>query len=331
MDFFRGNNPEGRSRKDFGVAMRAIPAFREPEPRLAVLDELGIDATLLFPTLASVLEVNMMDKPDLALAAIHALNQWMHEQWTFDYRHRIYACPVVNLSTCEGGVAELEWVVERGAKLVLVRPAPVGGWQGSRSPFLDEFDPFWARVQETGTLVVLHTSDSGYQRHVNEWEGGQREFLPFHPTAFSLLCVGRRPIMDSIFSAIAHGMCSRFPGVRLASVENGSDWVRRVLEDLELMAHKMPQDFSEDPVEVFRRQVWVNPFWEDPVDELAELIGVERILFGSDWPHPEGLADPVSWADHCAKAGFGRGDIARMMGGNLAELLGVPLVAAASA
>ena len=58
----------------------------------------------------------------------------------------------------------------------------------------------------------------------------------------------------------------------------------------------MPQEFPEHPVEVFQRNVWVNPFWEDDVAR-HRLCGVERVLFGSDYPHPEGLAEPLEYLD----------------------------------
>ena len=58
-----------------------------------------------------------------------------------------------------------------GAKTVLVRPAPVAGYRGSRSPFLPELDPFWARIQEAGIPVMFHASDSGYTKYSNDWTG----------------------------------------------------------------------------------------------------------------------------------------------------------------
>jgi predicted TIM-barrel fold metal-dependent hydrolase len=48
-------------------------------------------------------------------------------------------------------------------------------------------------------------------------------------------------------------------------------------------------------VEVFRRNIYVNPFWEDDVHELVDLIGADHVVFGSDYPHPEGLAEPLQY------------------------------------
>ncbi|MGZ4693911.1 MAG: amidohydrolase family protein, partial [Acidimicrobiales bacterium] len=84
---------------------------------------------------------------------------------------------------------------------------------------------------------------------------------------------------------------------------------------------KMPQDFLEDPVEVIRRNIYISPFWEEDLGELAELVGVDHVLFGSDYPHPEGLADPASYVDELA--GLPDESIRKIMGGNLARLMNV--------
>ena len=77
-EYFAHGNPEGKSRREiFGEPMRSIPAFREPGPRLEVMDELSIQRTLMFPTLASLLEERMRDDPELIHVVVHALNQWL--------------------------------------------------------------------------------------------------------------------------------------------------------------------------------------------------------------------------------------------------------------
>lgn len=83
----------------------------------------------------------------------------------------------------------------------------------------------------------------------------------------------------------------------------------------------MPHDFLDDPVKVFKRNVYVNPFWEDSMSDLVDLVGADHILFGSDYPHPEGLADPISYVDELT--GLSDEDVRKIMGGNLAGLMGV--------
>jgi predicted TIM-barrel fold metal-dependent hydrolase len=320
-DYFRIGNPEGKNRRElFGEPMRSPEAFRAPAPRVALMDEQGIDRSLMFPTLASLLEERMRDDPDLAHAVIHSLNEWIHETWTFDYEGRIFATPVITPPVVEKAIEELEWVVERGAKVVLLRPAPAWGYRGPRSFALPEFDPFWERVVEHDILVALHSSDSGYERFANEWVGEGSEMLPFQPQAFRML-QGWRPVEDAVASLICHGALSRFPQLKVAVIENGSSWVEPLMRNLADVYKKMPQDFLEDPIEVFKRNVHISPFWEEDLVALAELVGEDRVLFGSDFPHPEGLADPASYVKELQ--GASDETVRKIMGGNLARLMSV--------
>ena len=318
-EYYRVGNPDGKSRREiFGESMRSIPAFREPAPRLELMDELGIGKTLMFPTLASLIEERMRDDPELIHAVIHSLNEWLYETWSFNYKDRIFTTPVITLPIVDKAIAEFDRCVERGARAILVRPAPVPGYGGSRSFGLPEFDPFWRRVVEADVLVALHSSDSGYSRYANDWEGSKREFLPFQPDVFRMTA-DWRPIQDSVSALVCHGALSRFPELKIAVIENGSSWVEPLLKTLADLYKKMPHQFLEDPVAVVKRNIHVSPFWEEDLAELAGLIGVDRVLFGSDYPHPEGLADPVTYVDQLTK--LGEGDRAKVMGGNMARLM----------
>ena len=325
-EYFRHGNPDHKSRREIlGKPIRSLPAFRDPEPRLRLMDELGIDRALMWPTLASLLEERLSDDPLATHAIVHALNQWMFEHWSFNYQDRIFATPVVSLCVVERAIEELGWVLDRGARVVLIRPAPVPGFSGRRSMALAEFDPFWARVVEAEILVGMHSSDSGYQRHYNEWEGARSgEFLPFTKnSAFAtIMQTIHRPIVETVASLIGHGLCSRFPTLKIAPVENGSGWVRPLLDDLARSYHVAPQEFDEDPVEVFKRNIYVHPFHEEDPLGLIDLLGADRVLFGSDYPHPEGMSDPITFVDDLA--GLSDEMTRKVMGGNLARLMRVP-------
>jgi predicted TIM-barrel fold metal-dependent hydrolase len=328
-DYFKHGNPEGKSyREIMGKPIHSTPAFREPAPRLELMDELGIDKAMMYPTLASLVEERLRDDPDLAHIVIHALNEWMYEQWQFDYEGRIFSTPVITLPIVEKAIAELEWVLEHGAKAVLIRPAPPSGFRGPRSFALVEFDPFWKRVQESGVLVVMHASDSGYTRYTSEWEGTRGgEYLAFKPTPFGLVSMGHRPIEDAVTSLCCHGVLHRFPQLKIALVENGSAWVRPILSSLADVYNKMPQDLPENPVDAFKRNLWIHPFHEEDPTGLVELLGADRVIFGSDYPHPEGMSDPLSYVDEIAD--LPPGDIELIMSGNMHELLGLSAKATA--
>jgi hypothetical protein len=200
--WYRGTNREGLSLRELtGEPIACLPAYRNGADRLTLMDEQGIHAALIFPTLASAVEERMNYDHELMNAVLHSLNVWMHEAWGFAREGRIFAVPFVSLMDVELAVRELEWCLERGARSIGLRPAPVPGYRGSKSFGFAEFDPFWARVAEAGIFVALHASDSGYDRFARMWEGGS-EFLPFKPDPFkSVLGLSARAISDSIAAA----------------------------------------------------------------------------------------------------------------------------------
>jgi predicted TIM-barrel fold metal-dependent hydrolase len=322
-EYYKLGNKEGKSRREImGKAIESPPAFRSPEPRLKLMDEQGLDRAIMWPTLASLVEERLRDDPDAIHAIVHALNQWMHDEWTFNYEDRIFATPVITLPVLEKAQAELDWVLERGARIILIRPAPVPGWKGPRSFALPEFDPFWKQVEEAGVIVGMHASDSGYTRYLNEWEGiRDSEFFPFRaPSGFGAIIGGmHREITDTVASAIGHGLCSRFPKLKIMPVENGSGWVRPLIADMEKAYDFQPHIFDEDPVMVLKRNIYVHPFHEEDTQGLIDVIGVDNVVFGSDFPHPEGMADPISFVDELE--GLAVEDVAKVMGGNLGRLM----------
>ena len=260
---FKLKNPDSMTKADKEAQLpppkyiEAPPAFFEPEARAVLMDEQGIDRAMMWPTLASLLEERLTDDPVATHAVVHALNQWMHEQWTFNFENRIFPTPVITLPIVDKAIEELEWVVERGAKAILVRPAPVPDFGGRRRSFaLPEFDPFWKLVEEADVAVGMHASDSGYQRYINEWEGHDGEFLPFNRKLsgfYELLHAENRMINDVVSSIIGHGLATRFPKLRFMPVENGSAWVRPLVDGMQKVYARTPEVFDEDPMEAFKR------------------------------------------------------------------------------
>jgi predicted TIM-barrel fold metal-dependent hydrolase len=287
------------------VVMPGIDAFFDPEPRLALMKEMGIDRTLLWPTLASALEERVADAPDVAIAVIHALNEWMHEHWSFVYSDAIYSTPIISLALgADRAIEELEWIYERGAKIFLIRVAPVPTWQGRKSFALPEFDPFWERVQELDVVVGMHSGDPGYHRYLNEWEGlGDQEMSIAKNArranpAFVTLSSQKDSLVDAMASIIGHGLATRFPKLRFMPVEFSSSWIRPFYQKLQRAAEKQMVLFDENPVDVFNRNVWVHIFHEPDPQGIIDLgVPVDHLMFGSDFPHPEGMNDPLAYSE----------------------------------
>src|SRR4029077_7790284 len=144
-----------RSADAYGKLERIRPAYRNKDVRLGVMDEQGVEKTLLFPTLGVTMEGFINDDVDMLYDCFHAFNRWVEDDWGFAYRDRIFAAPYLSMLDLNRALAELEWVLKEGARLITIRPGPAYG----RSPADPYFDPFWARVNEAGVLVTYHAFD----------------------------------------------------------------------------------------------------------------------------------------------------------------------------
>ena len=143
--------------------------------------------------------------------------------------------------------------------------------------------------------------------------GGTREFRAFEYDAL-LGCLSPEPIHDTFAALICHGLFDRHPRLRIASIECGSTWVASLVRKLKKSYGQLPGAYKRDPVEALRSHCWVAPYYEDDINLLRDQIGAESILFGSDFPHAEGLADPLSFVDELAD--FSSDEIRMIMGEN---------------
>ncbi|MED5264889.1 MAG: amidohydrolase family protein, partial [Actinomycetota bacterium] len=124
---------------------------------------------------------------------------------------------------------------------------------------------------------------------------------------------------DTIAALIGGGLFSRFPNIRVCTIENGSDWVSGLVKRLKRAYRQASYAFPKDPIEVFREHIWVAPYYEDDLLELRDLLGVDHILFGSDFPHAEGLAVPTEFVHDLQ--GFNEDEIQKIMQSNGKKLI----------
>jgi predicted TIM-barrel fold metal-dependent hydrolase len=147
-------------------------------------------------------------------------------------------------------------------------------------------------------------------------------------SAFQWTCTyGDRPIMDTVASLIYHNLFGRFPDVRIASIENGSLWVPYLIKAMNKM-NRMGRNgpwpggpLTEKPSDILKRHVFVSPFHEEDAEALVSLIGPTQVLFGSDYPHAEGLAEPASYFDELTA--LPASEQRMIMRTNTGELLGL--------
>jgi len=319
---FRGQVPDGVDPRTLPQVEPIHPEYRDHDARLATMDEQGLEAILMFPTLACGIEQALRQDIPATVATLQAFNRWLDEDWGFSYRNRIVAAPMLSLADPEAALEELEWLLSRDVRMVHLRPAPVPTTDGrGRSLGDPAHDPVWARLAETGIPVAFHLGDSGYEMFAGAW-GAQDYFEPFRSVdVLSRLLVSDRPIHDTVASMVVHRVFERHPDLRVASIENGSDWVHVLAKRLRKLANQNPRAFAEDPLETLRRHLWVTPYYEEDLRKLADLIGTERVLFGSDWPHGEGLADPLTFTKELHA--FSDDEVDLVMRQNALDLLGV--------
>ena len=310
-DYFRGKTPGDDIRAAFGELEPIRPEYRDRDARLERMDDQGMQACFLFPTLGVGMEEALTHDPEAAQATFRAFNRWMEDDWGYAYKDRIFAAPYLCLLDPAAAEAETARVLEHGARVVVVRSGPVADPLGPRSLGHPAHDGVWRQLAEAGAVVAFHSGESGYGFLAEAWGRGA-EFEAFRFDAFRQLITGHRPIFDSIASLICDGVFRRFPALRVATIESGSDWVPSLAAGLEKAFKQRPSAFDGvDPVQQLRDHVSVSPYYEDDIRGVVDVLGVDRVLFGSDWPHAEGLAEPATFVDDLA--GFDDAEIRKIM------------------
>jgi predicted TIM-barrel fold metal-dependent hydrolase len=306
FDYFAGVAPHDNFLKELASeAPQDHPEWYQRDARLKTMDAQGIEANWMFPSQGVCIEGPMQPDIEASLHILGAFNRWLHDDWGFAYKNRIFAAPLLSLSDVSVALRELEWVLERGARVITLLNGPAFTRDGMKSPADRMFDPFWARVQEAGITATVHAGfDDGYRevdlavakawgvdvagralsmvnRNGNDYSSRFIDMLQKH-----------RLVHDFAATLVVHGLFERFPKLRFAFIENGGTWVGPLLHDLQVAHVQNPGMFGSNPVDQFHENCWVAPFVEDNVAQLAQHIPAERILFGSDWPHAEGIREP---------------------------------------
>ncbi len=301
-----------------------LPAYQNRDARLALMDEQGIEAAILLPSLAVCVEHPIRRDPELTDAVLRAFNRWLEDDWGYAHLDRIFAVPMLSLLDVDLAVRELDRVLDAGARVVHLLAGPVAG----RSPADPHFDPFWARVDEARVPVAFHIGDSGYSELFGPAWGEEPQPNVRRQSAFQWAFLhGDLPLMHTLGALVYHNLFARFPNVRVLSLEHGSDWLPYLLTHLDKkkgMGRQGPWIggyLKGRPSEWLRRHLFVAPYPEDDVAAVVELFGAEQVLFGSDHPHPEGLADPNRFVE--LLAGCDDAVVRRVMRDNAAELLGL--------
>lgn len=318
-------------RAEFIAEFRGLSeAYGNRDLRLALMDAQGIEAALMFPASAHDIEFEFADDIDAMYANVRAFNRWMYEEIGYAHENRMFLPPYVALADVDLAVAELEILLETGAPIIQIKSGHAHGGRGNpyggRSVADPVYDPFWARVNEAGVRVAAHLGGTDYQKYGADWsEDPDAVFGDFDAFQW-VMYWGDRPAMELVAALVLHNFFGRFPDIRVCLAEQGTVWLPYILRKMDhayLMGRKARWgQLDERPSAVFRRHFVVAPFPEENVARVVHEVGIDPIVFGSDFPHGEGLARPYQYVD-TQLTSFSEDDQRRIMRDNLAGFLGI--------
>ncbi|GAA4966970.1 hypothetical protein GCM10023205_34580 [Yinghuangia aomiensis] len=218
--------------------------------------------------------------PELQAAMARAYNRWGQEMRETS-GHRVHVSGPVPLVDIGRAVEEVAHAYETlGTRCFWARPNPFDGRTlGDRY-----YDPLWEALQDLGVAFGTHEfmglkgQSFGHDRY--------KTFTEWHTVVHPFETMG------VITSMIVHGVFERFPRLRVAYLEAGCgwlpSWLHRIDEQLEMAGEREFPELTMNATGYFRRNGWISTECEDPfVADVVRWMGDDRILFESDFPHPD--------------------------------------------
>jgi predicted TIM-barrel fold metal-dependent hydrolase len=292
------------------------PASYDGAARLALYDEQGVTAGVVFPTIGIL--PFPCDDTDLLTAYCRAYNRWQAD-FAADAAGRVLPIAHLNLHDIDAAAAELDWCLAHGFKGVFLPPEPVG----MNRPGMAHFDPLWARCAEAGMPVCIHV--------VVRFGGAGVPFEPWFMTGagllfgFTLGAPGQ--IIPALTSMVLDGVFDRVPDLKVVCVEAGCGWAPYLMDRLDGKHEHFDGLFpglALKPSDYVRRNVWfVAEPDERTIPAVLDLVGADRVLWGSDFPHIDSHVDAVARIDR-ALAGVSPDQRAAVLGANAARVFDYP-------
>jgi predicted TIM-barrel fold metal-dependent hydrolase len=281
-------------------------AFGNRDLRLALMDEQGIDKAVMFPAAAHDIEFEFADNIPALYANIRAFNRWMAEEVNFIADRRMFLPPYISFADPELAVKELEQVIADGARMIQTKSGHAHGGAdnpyGGRSLADPVYDRFWSIVNETEMRLTVHLGGTNYQKYGADWSENPEDVFGDFDAFQWMMYWGDRPAMELTAALILHNFFGRFPKIKVLLSEMGTVWLPYTLRKADhafLMGRKAKWAESgrldQRPSEIFRQHFVVCPYPEENVERVVAEVGIDPIVFGSDFPHGEGLAYPSQY------------------------------------
>ena len=281
----------GRAKEDHRVEPSRVEEGRrgcwDIHHRIKDMDIGGIWAAVNFPSgvtgFGGTLFSEAKDQ-ELGLACVRAWNDWLFEEWHGSYPERIVPLGITFLSDPEKGAEEIRRNAARGFTAVTIPEQPHN--LGYPSTFEEHWEPIVRACAETGTVLNLHVGSAGFSKQ---------------PAGAPMLELGATLFQAMAFQSCAEwlwsGWPARFPELKIAMSEGGIAWVAGLIDRLDnIMARSGYgsgwQDKKIGPSDCLRRNFWFCMIDDPSTLSTRDAIGVENILFESDYPHGDG-----TWPD----------------------------------
>ena len=255
--------------------------------RLADMDAHGVDAQLIFPSVASHLLGREYRDPGLLAACCTAYNRWARDDARAAPDRLLWAA-ILPLQEPKRAADEAWRAAEDGAAGFFLRPNPICG----RNLHHSDHDPLWNVIETIGKPVCIHDGSSprlpSYGERMDTHTAGHILSHPFEG-------------MAAMMSLIWYGVVERFPRLRVMQLETDSGWLPWWLERMDqhwdLAGTSEHPDLTMSPGDYFRRNFWLGCRGDErTLPSVVELVGDDRLLFTTDYPHsdatwPGGLED----------------------------------------
>jgi predicted TIM-barrel fold metal-dependent hydrolase len=314
---------DAEGRKEFAKKYRAMQEqLDNPADRLTVMDSQGIQCAVNFATLPGT-EVEFEDDFDGLYANLTALNRYLGTEWGFNYENRLFTPPFISFADPDAALAQLEDIMKIETPKVIQTSS---GPSMHTSPFRPENDRFWSICSEAGIKLATHlASVTRYAAQGEEWN--EPEVMLGDMDAFQwVFYYGDRPAYETVGAAILQGWFARFPKMQLLLSEQGTVWAPYIIRKLDhafMMGRKATWGtLTMRPSDYFKQHCFVAPFPEENVERVVEAVGIEPIVFGSDFPHGEGLPEPQAYLGQLQN--FSEDQVKTVMRDNLARFLDLP-------
>ena len=267
------------------------PGAYDADARLRYMDDMGIWAMVMYPNVAGFGSQQFLKlrDPELMLACVEAYNNWQTDWASADPR-RLLPVTSTPFWDIDASVREVRRCAEMGHRGILFTGEPHKFGQ----PLLGDrrWDPLWATAVELDVPISFHIGSGNMEGGMTkEMMAVYGKMATFTAGSVEVFLKNGIQLSDLLLS----GVLARFPDIKFVSVESGIGWIPFVLEalDYQFLGNRVVEerpDLDMLPSEYFARNVFACYWFEQVAPRrLLDKVGVDRILFETDFPHPTSL------------------------------------------